>query len=264
MPLSAPPPVGWTPGSRAQGLSLTPSEPICYGASVKCLPAVVWLFLTAAPALAQEPLPQGLSGPQKLAALVQRVSQVQSGMVTLEARFVQEKKSRLLVAPSASRGRLYFKAPDLLRWEYETPHLMTVLLAGGTVTTYRPAEKRADRVEVGRQQRRVFRLIGASEPLDKLKQYFSFTFLDPGAKGNYRLILQPTSRLVAKKIKLVELEIDRDRMMPIVVSYTEADGDVTTYSFTDIVTNKEIDPAMFTLELGPDVTISKLKLGSGE
>ena len=31
--------------------------------------------LAALPALAQEPLPPGLSGPQKLAALVQRVSQ---------------------------------------------------------------------------------------------------------------------------------------------------------------------------------------------
>ncbi len=214
--------------------------------------------------LAQEPLPPGLKGADKLAALVQRVTQVQSGMASLTSRFEQEKKSHLLMATSVSKGRFYFLAPDNVRWEYETPRPMSVVLAEGLAITYRPLEKRAERVEVGKAQRRVFRFISAAEPLEKLKQYFSFTFMDPGDQGNYTLILKPTSHLIAKRLTQVELEIDRVRMIPITVSYAEKDGDTTTYRFTDIGINKPVDRALFHLQLPPDVSVVDLKLGSGE
>lgn len=221
-------------------------------------------IVAATLAVAQEPLPPDLHGAQKLNALIQRVTQVQAGTATLQARFEQRKTSRLLAEPSVSQGRFYFKAPDSVRWEYEQPEPMTVLLAEGMALTYRPAEKRAERVEVGRTQRRVFRFIGAAEPLDRLKQHFSFTFRDPGAKGNYTLLLQPTTHMIKKRLKKVELEIDRDRMMPIAVSYEEADGDTTAYRFTDIVLNKPLDDSLFRLVLPPDVQVVELKLGSND
>lgn len=215
-------------------------------------------------AVAQEPLPPELRGAQKLTALIQRVTQMQAGTATLQARFEQRKTSRLLAEPSVSRGRFYFKAPDSVRWEYDAPRPMTVLLANGVAITYRPAEKRAERVEVGRMQRRIFRFIGAAEPLDRLKQHFTFTFRDPGDEGNYTLLLSPTTHMIKKRIKQVELEIDRQRMMPIAVMYEEADGDTTAYRFTDVVINKPLDDELFRLAFPPGVEVVELKLGSEE
>lgn len=226
--------------------------------------ASLFFVLFATSGVAQEPLPISLKGADKLAALVLRVTQVQSGMASLEARFVQEKKSRLLLEPSVSGGRFYFLAPDKVRWEYESPRPMTVVLADGVATTYRPLDKKAERMEVGRAQRRVFRFISAAEPLERLKRYFSFTFMDPGDDGNFSLILKPTSHQIAKRIKLVELQIDRVLMIPVVVSYSEADGDAITYRFTDIGMNRPVDPGLFTLNLPADVRVETLKLGSGE
>ena len=151
-----------------------------------------------------------------------------------------------------------------MRWEYETPHPMTVVLAEGVAITYRPAEKRAERVEVGRLQRRVLRFVGAAEPLDRLKQNFSFTFRDPGDDSNYTLLLNPISHLIKKRLRRVEVEIDRVRMMPVAVSYVEADGDSVAYRFTDIVTNQPIEHAFFSLALPPDVQVVEVKLGSNE
>lgn len=227
---------------------------------------LAWVLCAAIAAWAsgQEPLPPDLRGAEKLAALVQRVTQVQAGTTTLQARFEQRKTSRLLAEPTVSRGRFYYKNPDMVRWEYETPRPMTVLLAGGVVITYRPAEKRAERVEVGRMQRRVFRFVGAAEPLDRLKQSFSFTFRDPGDDSNYTLLLNPTSHLIKKRLRQVELEIDRVRMMPVAVSYIEADGDSTAYRFTEIVTNQPIEDRFFTLALPDDVQVVEVKLGSHE
>jgi outer membrane lipoprotein carrier protein len=220
--------------------------------------------LVCSHALAQEPLPPGLKGAEKLAALVQRVSQVQASMASLSANFELRRTSHLLAAPSVSRGRFYFKAPDSVRWEYETPRPMTVLISGGVAITYRPAEKRAERVEVGRAQRRIFRFISAAEPLEKHKQYFSFTFRDPGSSGNYPLELKPTSHQIKKRLHSLELEIQRQSLLPVRVAYTEADGDRTEYVFSDIEINTRQPADLFNLTLPPDVQVVKIKLGTGE
>ncbi len=223
--------------------------------------ATLALTLLACPAaLAQEPLPPGLHGADKLEALVRRVSQVQASLKTLRADFEQRRTSRLLAQPSVSRGRFYFEAPDSVRWDYTSPRPMTVLLTGGVATTYRPLEKRAERIEVGRAQRRVFRFISAAEPLDKLMAYFSFTFRDPGAGGNYTLLLKPTAHMIKKRLRSVEIEIDRQSLLPIRVAYTEPDGDSTQYSFSAIEMNQPEDPGRFALTLPHHVHVFQLKL----
>ncbi|MBZ5589145.1 MAG: outer membrane lipoprotein carrier protein LolA [Acidobacteriia bacterium] len=227
--------------------------------------ALATLGLLACPlALAQEPLPAGLHGADKLAALVQRVSQLQASAATLTADFEQRKTSRLLAEPSVSRGKFYFRAPDSVRWEYEAPRPMTVLLTGGVAITYRPVEKRAERVEVGRAQRRVLRFISAAEPLEKLLAYFSFTFRDPGEAGNYTLLLKPTSHQIKKRLQVVEIEIDRHSLLPVRVAYTEADGDTTAYAFSKIERNQPQASDLFSLSLPPDVKVVQLKLGGRE
>lgn len=221
-------------------------------------------LLVCSHALAQEPLPPGLRGVEKLAALVKRVSQVQASLATLEADFEQVRTSRLLAAPSVSKGRFYFRAPDSVRWDYATPREMTVLITGGVAITYRPVEKRAERIEVGRAQHRVFRFLSAAEPLEKVMQYFSFTFRDPLVAGNYILELKPEVHTLKKRLRSVRIEIERTTYLPIKVAYTEADGDSTQYAFTNVKINAALSPDLFTLTIPPDVEVVQIKLGSGE
>ena len=171
-------------------------------------------FLVSAAAFSQGPDLSKLPPAEKLAALLERFGSFQKGLKTLQADFVQTRNSSLLAHESVSRGRLFFEAPDQIRWEYESPLRMTVLIAGGVAVTYRPEEKRAERVEVSRMQRRVFHFLSARKPLDELKRYFSFTFKDPGPPGDYELILDPTSRHVRRRVKSLAVEIDRTRLLP--------------------------------------------------
>jgi outer membrane lipoprotein carrier protein len=221
-------------------------------------------MLVCSQALAQEPLPPGLRGVEKLAALVRRVSQVQTSLATLNADFEQTRTSHLLAAPSVSHGRFYFRAPDSVRWEYDAPREMIVLITGGVAITYRPAEKRAERIEVGRAQRRVFRFISAAEPLDKLMQHFTFVFHDPLGDGNYLLELRPAALMMKKRLRSVTIEIERATYLPIKVSYTEADGDSTAYSFSNVRLNQPQPPDLFTLTMPPDVQVVQIKLGSAD
>ncbi len=218
--------------------------------------AAALVALAAVPLAAQDAEIEALRGSDKLAAVLKRVASAQAEIRTLQADFEQRRVSRLLAEPSVSQGRLYVRVPDQVRWEYLAPRAMTVLVAGGYAVTYRPEERRAERVAIGRMQRRIFHYMTVTEPLDELREHFSFTFHDPiGVQGNYRLVLKPTHPLVARRVSELAIEIDRREYLPLSFSYAEPDGDSTAYKFRNVVRNGEIAEAMFSLELPADVEV---------
>ena len=55
---------------------------------------------------------------------------------TLEADFTQKRHLKILEAPLISKGRLYYRAPDLLRWEYSSPLRSVMLKRGESINVY--------------------------------------------------------------------------------------------------------------------------------
>jgi outer membrane lipoprotein-sorting protein len=95
-------------------------------------------------------------------------------------------------------------------------------------------------------------------------QHFTFVFHDPLGDGNYLLELRPAALMMKKRLRSVTIEIERATYLPIKVSYTEADGDSTAYSFSNVRLNQPQPPDLFTLTMPPDVQVVQIKLGSGE
>jgi outer membrane lipoprotein carrier protein len=55
---------------------------------------------------------------------------------TIQADFVQTRTVRILKSPIVSRGRLAYRRPDDLRWEYRGPIKSVLLVRGGSVERY--------------------------------------------------------------------------------------------------------------------------------
>jgi outer membrane lipoprotein-sorting protein len=55
---------------------------------------------------------------------------------TLKADFTQKRHLKILEAPLISKGRLYYRAPDSLRWEYSSPLRSIMLKRGERITVY--------------------------------------------------------------------------------------------------------------------------------
>jgi len=204
-----------------------------------------------------------LEGSAKLDALIERVVERQHALRTLEAEFVQLKESALLLEAVESTGVFLFRAPDLVRWDYRQPDAMVVLFAEDTVTTYHPTQARAERIKVSGKQRRFVRVLAGTQPLDDLTSHFSITLADPGGRAHYRLTLRPMGNMLSKKLRSVEIEVDREMLLPVVIEYNEADGDSTRYEFTKMVINPVIDDSRFHLELGADVKLQTLDASAG-
>jgi outer membrane lipoprotein carrier protein len=224
---------------------------------------LVLVSLAVASPAPKTPAIDELEGGAKLEALIERVVERQRALRTLEAEFVQLKESALLLEAVESTGVFLFRAPDVVRWDYRQPDPMVVLFAEDMVTTYLPGQARAERIKVSKKQRRFVRVLAGTQPLDDLTSHFSITLADPGAQAHYRLTLRPVEKMISKKLRSVEIEVDRKLLLPVVIEYNEADGDSTRYEFTKMSINPEIDESRFRLELGADVKLETLDASAG-
>jgi outer membrane lipoprotein-sorting protein len=215
-----------------------------------------------------DPLAPGLTGPQRLSALVDRVRYEQRQLKTLEARFTQQQESSMLTAPEQSKGVFSYAAPDKVRWEYVSPSPITVVIRGDEMTTWYKDLKRAETLKVGRYSNQVFKYLGASGSLQTLLEYFTVRLKLPEKKGDpYRMELLPKYQRIAKRLKSMTLWIDGDSFFPSRLKYEEADGDSVEYQFSDMKRNAPIPAERFVLKLPPGVesrTIDLAREGSAK
>ena len=226
------------------------------------------LFVLPLPALAAkvpDPSAPGLTGNQRLQALLDRVRIEQQKLKTLEARFVQHQESAMLAAPEESTGVFSYASPDKVRWEYQQPSPITVVIQGEQMTTWYRDLHRADLVKVGRYSNQVLKYLGASGNMQTLIDYFTVKLSMPAKKGDaYRLELVPRYPRIAKRLKSMTIWVDPEHFFPTRMSYVEADGDKTSYEFRDLKKNAPIPPDRFVLKLPKDVQTRTIDLGEGK
>lgn len=223
------------------------------------------VMLASAPSFAApvpDPSVPGLSGTQRLQALLDRVRIEQQKLKTLEARFVQHQESSMLAAPEESKGVFSYAAPDRVRWEYQQPSPITVVIQGDQMTTWYRDLRRADLVKVGRYSNQVLKYLGASGNMQTLLDYFTVKLSPPEKKGDpYRMALVPRYARISKRLKAMTLWIDSASYFPTRMEYVEADGDTTSYEFLDLKRNAPIPPDRFVLKLPKEVQTRVIDLG---
>jgi outer membrane lipoprotein-sorting protein len=198
--------------------------------------------------------------PNSLDEVIKRVQEAQAKTNTMEAEFRQEKTLSLLAKPEVSTGHFVYQKPNNVLWTYDAPKRVTMLIAEGTLTTYYPDLRKAEKIEVKRFQDRIFKYMGASGAIDELGAYFNFTFSNRADMPTYVLDLAPKSKQIAKKVQHIRIWIDKKSYLTTKFEYTESDGDITRYEFTNIKVNQPVASSRFTLNLPAGVRVEQMKL----
>lgn len=222
-----------------------------------------WLTLCSSTPTNANDVIDALEGRAKLDALLDHVVQRQRSLIALRADFVQVKQSSMLLEAVKSSGEFRFQAPDRVRWDYLRPVPMIVLFADGTVTTYHPEQARAEQLKISKQQRRFVRVLAGTQPLDDLTSHFSVTLADPGDPSPYLLTLRPAGKMLARRLSMIKIEVDRRLLLPVAIEYHETDGDSTRYEFHDMVIDPELDDDRFRLVLGEGVRVETIDASPG-
>jgi outer membrane lipoprotein carrier protein len=197
-----------------------------------------------------DPRAPGLTGSDRLNALMERVRLQQQEIKTVGARFVQKRESSLLVAPEESSGTFDYAAPNRVRWEYVSPNPISVVIDGGEMTTWYRDLKRAEKLKIGRYSNQVMKYMGATGSMQQLLEYFRITMKVPEKKTEpYQLELTPKLARIAKRVKSMTLWVNPDTFFPTGLKYVEGNGDTTEYQFKDVKINAPIAGDRFVLKI---------------
>jgi outer membrane lipoprotein-sorting protein len=174
----------------------------------------------------------------------QEIEQGHGRVHSLQTDFTQEKHLKILTRPIVAKGRLLFRSPDSLRWEYSSP-VRTILLS------HQGNSKRFVEAADGRlMEERGMNLDAMQMVLHEIGQWLDGRFtanpdftadLVPGKK----ITLTPKNKGLAQMIGHIELNFaDRPGVMESVVIYEGSDS-YTKMVFTNEELNQEIPDALF-------------------
>jgi len=195
-----------------------------------------------------------------LAQVIKKVQEQQTKTATLQADFRQEKELALMARPEVSSGTFIYSRPSNVRWTYDSPKRVQMVIAGGFLTTYYPELNKAERIDVKRFEDRIFKYMGATGAIDELARYFDFTFTDSKSKPVFVLDLTPKNRAVSKRVQRIKLWIDKSTYLTSKIEYVEGDGDITRYEFTNVRINENVPPSQFALTLPSTVRVETMNV----
>lgn len=155
-------------------------------------------------------------------------------MSSLECDFVQIRHSKMLSEDMLSHGRMSYRKPDMLSWEYTDPYRRTFVMDGNEV-----AMKDADgKVMPDSGSRKAFREI-ARMMIDNLMGRTltdSKAFLVETAEdgGEWVVTLTPQRKDLRQMLMKMVMHYDRKLKSVVKVEMTEKSGDSTVIEFKNI------------------------------
>jgi outer membrane lipoprotein-sorting protein len=187
---------------------------------------------------------------------LERMDAAYDGLESYRARIVETRTLSLLAEEQVLRGNLVYSEPGRIRWEYREPEHRIYVLVDDRLTGWVPADRRVEKVDLGRYQRRVDRMLGLRSGAEGLVQEFEIALGPAGTvDGADHLVLEPRSRRVRRKISKLHMWIDQESGMMRRLGYEVPPGDQVMIDFREIERNPPIDEQVFQLDIPEDAKV---------
>lgn len=182
--------------------------------------------------------------PAEAASFRQDVNEVSKKIRTLATDFVQYKHMDFLSKDIETSGRMSFKEPNLLQWQYKKPYNYSIVFKNGKILINDEGKKSA--VDIGNSKifAKLNKLIIGSVS-GNLFDDKEFDILYFKSKGQYLTKLNPKDATLKKYIKQIELTFDKDDFTVVQVKLLESAEDYTRIVLKNKVLNAKIDDAIF-------------------
>lgn len=194
-------------------------------------------------ALAQQPV-----GADESRKMVAEVCAAAAEMTSLQCDFVQVKQLSLLQTALTSKGKMYYRGGDRLRWEYTSPYTYTFVLNGDRVMLKSSEKTDVVSVRSSRMFQEIARIMLNSVTGRCLADESDFKVTMYEADGQWEARLVPQQKEMAALFSEVRLHIDPKLRMVTVVELKEQSGDTTRIEMKNVRKNGTIDDAVFSVQ----------------
>lgn len=199
----------------------------------------ICLFLVSISMFSQNPLSKNAENNFK-SAVVRKASNINS----FSAEFIQVKHMKTMDDNPQSKGKVYYKSPNMLKWEYTTPYDYQVLFRDSKLYLLENGELS----EVDLSGNKLFAQIGEliagslNGKILEADKDFSINFFKINNEVKARII--PNESHLSSMFKEIWLNFDENQLIKS-VRLIDPSGDYTEISMKNIEINQPISPAVF-------------------
>ena len=171
----------------------------------------------------------------------------QSGIDTVKADLVQDRKLKTLRHPMRSEGTLWIDQPNLFRWQMNgNPPRMIAIRDKKVITVMHPKKKEAEQVVAGSGAVPALDFLaeGFPDSVEALQKKFEITS-SVEKDGEWQIAMKPRDREAAKKLTGITFFIAADKFYLKGFQLDLSDGsNIRTY-FAKQVFNEAVDASLF-------------------
>ena len=180
----------------------------------------------------------------EIAAFKQDVNVVAKKIKTLTTDFVQYKHLDFLSKDIETSGKMIFKEPSLLQWQYKKPYNYSIVFKNGKILINDEGKKSA--VDIGNSKifGRINKLIVGCVSGNMFDDK-EFTISYFKSKGQNIAKFIPKDATLKKYIKQIELTFDKQEATVEQVKLLESSEDYTRIVLKNKVINAKIDDSVF-------------------
>lgn len=201
---------------------------------------VFFLLVTTLTAMAQE---QKMSAAE-ITSFKSAVNATAKNTKTLTTDFVQYKHMDFLSKDIETSGKMSFKSPGMLLWQYTKPYQYSVVFKNNKIAINDAGKKSAMDMGSSKMFNKLNKLIVGSVNGDMFDENeFTISFFKTAEHNITKLM--PKDATLKKYIKQMELYFDKKGNMVSQVKMTEPSNDYTTIVFKNKVTNAQIADSVF-------------------
>ena len=180
----------------------------------------------------------------EITAFKQSVSLVSKKTKSLSSDFVQYKHLDFLSKDIETSGKMYFKEPNLVLWQYKKPYNYSIVFKNGKILINDEGKKSAMDVGNGKIFGKINKLIVGSVSGDMFDdKEFSITYFKNKTNAIAKFI--PKDAALKKYIKQIELTFDKEDATVMEVKLFESSDDYTRIVLKNKILNAKIEDSLF-------------------
>lgn len=163
---------------------------------------------------------------------------------SLSSDFVQTKYIQLMQESAVSSGKLYYKAPNVLKWEYSSPYNYMILFKENQLFINDNGDKSVTSLRSNKLFEKLVSLISGSVNGKLLadQENFDISFFRNGEKVSAVII--PRDQSLKQMFSEIILIFGKDHRLNS-VQLMEEEGDYTQIDFKNIKLNQQLNQAIF-------------------
>ncbi|HXN06365.1 MAG TPA: outer membrane lipoprotein carrier protein LolA [Nitrospiria bacterium] len=183
------------------------------------------------------------ASPLSLEELTAKMQTVYRALTDLKTSFSQETSLAGFKTAIRSEGELWLKKRSKMKLAYLKPKPQEIYINGAEMITYFPEEKQAIQgvFSAGEESKLPLRLLSGEAIFDR---EFEIR-MDPARGGpSYRLVMTP--RRKEEELERIEAEVDGVTFLISALRLIQANGNVSTFRFTNVHVNSGLKDSLFT------------------